>query len=82
MHDRNIFKAKCFIGAGGKVCMNFSDAEAVRLLTRILLLEYFQLDVQLPEGPDLQERELEHLVYFHFWGPVSTTGILWRLKWT
>uniref|UniRef100_A0A914GWE1 U6 small nuclear RNA (adenine-(43)-N(6))-methyltransferase n=1 Tax=Globodera rostochiensis TaxID=31243 RepID=A0A914GWE1_GLORO len=36
MHDRNIFKAKCFIGAGGKVCMNFSDAEA--------------LDVQLPEG--------------------------------
>lgn len=50
--------------------MNFGDPEAVRLLTRFLLLDYFELDVQIPVGslvPRVPQRLnyillLEHLI--------------------
>uniref|UniRef100_A0A1I8AWQ8 U6 snRNA m(6)A methyltransferase n=1 Tax=Meloidogyne hapla TaxID=6305 RepID=A0A1I8AWQ8_MELHA len=43
-------RSKCFVGANGKICIDFSDAEAVRLFTEILLLEYFELNVSIPKG--------------------------------
>nr|CAD2159638.1 unnamed protein product [Meloidogyne enterolobii] len=43
-------RKKCFVGANGKVCIDFSSTEAVRSFTEILLLEYFELNVSIPKG--------------------------------
>uniref|UniRef100_A0A915LLW3 Uncharacterized protein n=1 Tax=Meloidogyne javanica TaxID=6303 RepID=A0A915LLW3_MELJA len=41
---------KCFVGANGKICIDFSCTEAVRSFTEILLSEYFELNVSIPKG--------------------------------
>uniref|UniRef100_A0A915P6S7 U6 small nuclear RNA (adenine-(43)-N(6))-methyltransferase n=1 Tax=Meloidogyne floridensis TaxID=298350 RepID=A0A915P6S7_9BILA len=41
---------KCFVGANGKICIDFSSTEAVRSFTEILLSEYFELNVSIPKG--------------------------------
>uniref|UniRef100_A0A915M2K4 Uncharacterized protein n=1 Tax=Meloidogyne javanica TaxID=6303 RepID=A0A915M2K4_MELJA len=43
-------RKKCFVGANGKICIDFSCTEAVRSFTEILLSEYFELNVSIPKG--------------------------------
>uniref|UniRef100_A0A914KJ24 U6 small nuclear RNA (adenine-(43)-N(6))-methyltransferase n=1 Tax=Meloidogyne incognita TaxID=6306 RepID=A0A914KJ24_MELIC len=43
-------RKKCFVGANGKICIDFSSTEAVRSFTEILLSEYFELNVSIPKG--------------------------------
>ncbi|KAI1716212.1 methyltransferase small domain-containing protein [Ditylenchus destructor] len=45
----SFLKDKCYLGVGGKVCVDFKNPKAVTALSRALLLEYFGLSVQFPE---------------------------------
>ena len=42
------FRRNCYIGRGGKVSIDFKNLEAISTLSKVLLLEYFGLDVELP----------------------------------
>ncbi|KAI1724555.1 U6 small nuclear RNA (adenine-(43)-N(6))-methyltransferase [Ditylenchus destructor] len=46
----SFLKDECYLGVGGKVCVDFKNPKAVNALSRALLLEYFGLSVQFPEG--------------------------------
>lgn len=42
------FRSHCYVGANGKMLLNFRDSDAVRSLARTLLHNDFGLDVELP----------------------------------
>ncbi|VDD91947.1 unnamed protein product [Enterobius vermicularis] len=42
------FRSHCYIAPNGKLLLNFRDSDAVRALAKILLLEDFGLNVELP----------------------------------
>lgn len=44
------FRQNCSIGIGNKISYNFHNPEAIRILTEVLLREYFQLNVSLPKN--------------------------------